>query len=40
MASSVYATFQPIIHDVCDDFGFSAPVICTLEQLMGDDNDS
>jgi predicted nucleic acid-binding protein len=34
------ATFQPIIHDVCDDFGFSAPVICTPDQLMGDDNDS
>lgn len=23
------ATFQPIIYDVCDDFGFSMPVICT-----------
>ena len=34
------ATFQPIIHNVCDDFGFSMPVICTPDQLMGDDNDS
>lgn len=33
------ATFQPIIHDVCDAFGFSMPVICTPDQLMGDDND-
>ena len=34
------ATFQPIIYDVCDDFGFSMPVICTPDQLMGDDYDS
>jgi len=34
------ATFQPIILNVCDDFGFSPPVICTPDQLMGDDNDS
>ena len=33
------ATFQPIIYDVCDDFGFSMPVICTPDQLMGNDND-
>ena len=29
------ATFQRIIHDVCDDFGFAMPVICTSDQLMG-----
>jgi hypothetical protein len=34
------ATFQPVIRDVCDDFGFSMPVICTPDQLMGDDDDS
>ena len=34
------ATYQPIIGDVCDDFGFAMPVICTPDQLMGDDNDS
>jgi len=34
------ATYQPIIHNVCDDLGFSMPVICTPDQLMGDDNDS
>ena len=34
------ATFQPIIHDVCDALGYSMPVICTPDQLMGDDNDS
>lgn len=33
------ATFQPIIHSVCDDFGFSTPVLCTPDQLMGNDND-
>ncbi len=34
------ATYQPIINDVCDAFGFSMPVICTPDQLMGDDNGS
>lgn len=34
------ATFQPIIDEVCDDLGFSTPVICTPDQLMGDDNGS
>ena len=34
------ATYQPIINDVCDDFGFAMPVICTPDQLMGDDNGS
>ena len=34
------ARFQPIIHDVCDDFGFSMPVICTPDQLMEDNNGS
>lgn len=34
------ATYQPIIRDVCDDFGFAMPVICTPDQLMGDDNGS
>ncbi|MBW3598932.1 MAG: type II toxin-antitoxin system VapC family toxin [Planctomycetes bacterium] len=32
------AAYQPIIRDVCDDFGFAMPVICTPDQLMGDDN--
>ena len=32
------ATYQPIIDDVCDDLGFAVPVICTPDQLMGDDN--
>lgn len=32
------ATFQPIIRGVCDDFGFSTTVLCTPDQLMGDDN--
>ena len=32
------ATFQPIIHEVCDDLGFSMPVICTPDQLMGSDD--
>jgi len=32
------ATFWPIIDDVCDAFGFSMPIICTPDQLMGDDN--
>jgi len=34
------ATYQPIIHNVCDAFGYSMPVICTPDQLMGDDNGS
>lgn len=34
------ATYQPIIHEVCDDLGFPTPVICTPDQLMGDDNGS
>ncbi len=34
------ATYQPIINGVCDDFGYAMPVICTPDQLMGDDNDS
>lgn len=34
------ATYQPVINDVCDDFGFAMPVICTPDQLMGDDNGS
>ena len=34
------ATYQPIINDVCDAFGYSMPVICTPDQLMGDDNGS
>ena len=34
------ATFQPIIRNICDDFGFLPPVICTSDQLMGDDNDT
>ncbi len=32
------ATYQPIIGDVCDDFGYAMPVICTPDQLMGDEN--
>jgi hypothetical protein len=32
------ATFQPIINDVCDALGYAMPVICTPDQLMGDDN--
>lgn len=32
------ATFQPMIHEVCDAFGFAAPVICTPDQLMGNDD--
>jgi hypothetical protein len=32
------ATFQPIIHDVCDAFGYTMPTICTPDQLMGDDH--
>lgn len=34
------ATYQPIINDVCDAFGYAMPVICTPDQLMGDDNGS
>jgi len=34
------ATFQPIINEVSSSFGFSMPVICTPDQLMGSDNDS
>jgi len=34
------ATFQPIIDDVCDAIGYSTPVICTPDQLMGDDDDT
>ncbi len=34
------ATFQPIINDVCDALGYSMPVICTPDQLMGNGNDS
>ena len=34
------ATYQPIINDVSNAFGFSMPVICTPDQLMGDDNGS
>lgn len=32
------ATFQPLINDVCNDFELSMPVICTPDQLMGNDN--
>ena len=31
------ATFQPIINDVCDLLGYSMPIICTPDQLMGND---
>jgi len=34
------ATYQPIIHDVCEAFGCAMPVICTPDQLMGDENGS
>lgn len=34
------ATYQPIINDVCGAFGYSMPVICTSDQLLGDDNGS
>jgi len=34
------ATYQPIINDACGAFGYSMPVICTPDQLMGDDNGS
>ena len=34
------ATYQPIINDVCGAFGYLMPVICTPDQLMGDDNGS
>ena len=29
-----------VIYDVCDTFGYSMPVICTPDQLMGDDSGS
>jgi hypothetical protein len=32
------ATFQPIIYEVCNALGYAMPVICTPDQLMGDDN--
>jgi hypothetical protein len=34
------ATFQPIINDVCSELGYAMPVICTPDQLMGDDHGS
>ena len=34
------ATYQPVILDVCDSYGYAMPVICTPDQLMGDDNES
>jgi hypothetical protein len=34
------ATYQPIILEVCASLGYSMPVICTPDQLMGDDNGS
>lgn len=34
------ATFQATIDDVCEEFGFAMPVICTPDQLMGEDDDS
>jgi len=34
------ATYQPIINNVCGALGYSMPVICTPDQLMGDDNGS
>lgn len=34
------ATYQPIIHSVCDERGYTMPVICTPDQLMGDVDDS
>lgn len=34
------AMYQPIIRDICDDFGFSIPVICTPDQLLGNDHVS
>jgi predicted nucleic acid-binding protein len=32
------ATFQPIINKVCEEYGYITPVICTPDQLMGDDD--
>jgi hypothetical protein len=32
------AAYQPIIHSVCDGFGFAMPVICTPDQLLGDEH--
>lgn len=32
------ATYQPIILDVCEAFGYAMPVICTPDQLMGEDD--
>lgn len=34
------ATYQPIIQKVCEGAGFSVPVICTPEQLMGNEDVS
>jgi predicted nucleic acid-binding protein len=34
------ATYQPIINVACGVFGYSMPVICTPDQLMGDENGS
>ena len=34
------ATYQSTIDEVCEEFGFAMPVICTPDQLMGEDDDS
>jgi len=34
------ATYQTIIDDVCGTFGYSMPVICTPDQLLGNDYGS
>ena len=34
------ATYQPIINEVCDDYGYAMPVICTPDQLMWDNDES
>ena len=34
------ATFQATLNEVCEEFGFAMPVICTPDQLMGEDDDS
>lgn len=34
------ATFQPIINEACTALGYTMPVICTPDQLMGGDNET
>ena len=34
------ATYQPIINEVCDEYGYAMPVICTPDQLMWNDDES